>query len=49
LKSLKKEAIQPNALKFLPLSVKEIRKKRRLKTSKKPSGLSWKLPDNRLR
>jgi hypothetical protein len=33
LKSLKKEAIPPNALKFLPLSVKEIQKKRLLKTS----------------
>jgi hypothetical protein len=37
-----KEAIPPSALKFLPLSVKEIPKKRRLKTFRKLFSLSLK-------
>lgn len=42
LKSLMKEVTPPSASKFLPLSAKEILKKRRLKTLRKLSSLFWK-------
>jgi len=44
-----KKVILPSALKYLLLSVKEILKKRRLKTSRKPSSLFWKSRVKRFR